>query len=108
RSMRKYGQTVSALSFIGDGSNDSDYLDFIIAAGYEKQVMETFRDHWLQELGRGTVLLFNEIPEHSVSVALINEMAESHDIQRIATAVPCGTVRFPRNWEDYLGMLRPR
>src|SRR5215467_7022622 len=33
--VHKYGQSFRALSFIGDGSNDSDYLDFIVAPGYE-------------------------------------------------------------------------
>src|SRR5579871_10701 len=36
QTQRKYGQSIPALSFVGDGSNDSDYLDFIIASGYEK------------------------------------------------------------------------
>src|ERR1035437_3386497 len=43
---RRYGQSVAAISFIGDGSNDSDYLDFIIAPGYEEAVMKAFCDYW--------------------------------------------------------------
>src|SRR5215217_2968090 len=40
RIARKYGQTVSTLAFIGDYSNDSEYLDLIVTPGYEKQVCE--------------------------------------------------------------------
>src|SRR4051794_14524608 len=29
QTLRKYGASYSALAFLGDGSNDSDYLDFI-------------------------------------------------------------------------------
>ena len=35
QSTRRYGQQYSALAFLGDGSNDSDYLDFIIERGFE-------------------------------------------------------------------------
>ena len=31
RTERRYGQTVPVLAFLGDGSNDSDYLDFMVA-----------------------------------------------------------------------------
>src|SRR6476660_5886885 len=49
----RYGQTLHALSFIGDGSNDSDYLNFIVARGHEKAVMEAFVAHWEEELKGG-------------------------------------------------------
>jgi peptidoglycan/xylan/chitin deacetylase (PgdA/CDA1 family)/CelD/BcsL family acetyltransferase involved in cellulose biosynthesis len=107
QSVRKYGQTVSALSFVGDGSNDSDYMDFIVASGYEKPVMEAFFAHWRKELDRGTVLLFNEIPESSPNLAVLKTLAEPSVLWK-ETAVPCGAVRLPQSWEDYLSMLRPR
>ncbi len=107
QSVRKYGQTVSALSFVGDGSNDSDYLDFIVASGCEKPVMEAFFAHWRKELDRGTVLLFNEIPESSPNLAVLKTLAEPSVLWK-ETAVPCGAVRLPQSWEDYLSMLRPR
>src|SRR5690349_16050282 len=33
--LRRYGQSAPTLAFIGDGSNDSDYLDCLIATGQE-------------------------------------------------------------------------
>ena len=42
RQYSRHGQTVSTLSFAGDGSNDTDYTDFILASGYEAQVMAAF------------------------------------------------------------------
>src|SRR5438105_5931328 len=70
QTMRKYGHTVQALSFVGDASNDSDYLDFIIARGYEEQVMAAFQEHWRKEWN-GAVLLINEIPENSPNLPLL-------------------------------------
>ena len=61
-SARIYGQTVPTLTFLGFVSNDSDYLDFIAASGWEEQVSEAFKGRLEEELKRGTVLRFNEIP----------------------------------------------
>ena len=105
---KKYGQTVSALSFIGDHSSDSDYLDFIIASGREAEVLEGFRRHLDDELSQGAVLDLNETPETSPSLPLLRQMAAAEKMIWRETDVPCGTVHLPETWEEYLAMLRPR
>ena len=107
-SVRRYGQTVPALTFVGDGSNDSDYLDLIVASGYEEPVMATFREHWVNELNRGTVLLLNEIPETSPCLPLLRSFANSRGTLGTEIDVPCGTVHLPESWDEYLSKLRPR
>src|SRR5579885_2603874 len=94
-SLRRYGQTVPALLFIGDGSNDSDYLDFIIAAGCEDQVMRAFLDHIASSLHGGTVLQLNEIPESSPNLLALKSLGDTADMIAVETDVPCGTVRLP-------------
>jgi peptidoglycan/xylan/chitin deacetylase (PgdA/CDA1 family)/CelD/BcsL family acetyltransferase involved in cellulose biosynthesis len=105
---RRYGQTVSTLTFVGDGSNDSDYLDTIAARGYEEQVMASFREHWENELHHGAVVLLNEIPETSPCLAQLRGFSESQGKLWTETEVPCGTVHLPDNWNGYLAKLRPR
>jgi peptidoglycan/xylan/chitin deacetylase (PgdA/CDA1 family)/CelD/BcsL family acetyltransferase involved in cellulose biosynthesis len=106
--VRRYGRTASALTFVGDGSNDSDYLDLIIAPGYEEQVMASFRAHWMKELNRGTVLVLNEIPETSRCLSLLTNVAKSQGAIWTESDVPCGTVHLPESWNEYLAKLRPR
>ena len=108
QTVRKFGQTVPVLSFIGDGSSDSDYLDLIFAPGFENEVIEAFRSHWMRELDRGTVVVLNEIPETSPSLPLLKNFAQSQEAIWTEADVPCGTVSLPETWEGYLGMLRPR
>jgi peptidoglycan/xylan/chitin deacetylase (PgdA/CDA1 family)/CelD/BcsL family acetyltransferase involved in cellulose biosynthesis len=108
QTIRKYGQSISTLCFVGDGSYDSDYLDFITAAGYEKQVMEAFRAHLQEELKRGLVLLLNEIPETSPHLPLLQELAESRQLAWKTGDVPCATVRLSDNWDDYMQTLQSR
>lgn len=108
QTVRKYGQRIPVLSFIGDGSNDSDYLDFLIARGWEQSVMEAFHRHLAKEFGRGTVLLLNEMPEQSPNLPLLKSLMEPGNAIWTETDVPCGTVRLPAIWEEYLNILRPR
>ena len=108
QTQRRYGQRVPALSFVGDGSNDSDYLDFIIASGYEEPVIQAFREHWRAVWSRGPVLLLNEIPESSPTLPLVRQAGGAGDCIFTESTVDCGTVRLPGTWEEYLGMLKPR
>lgn len=105
---RKYGQMVSMLSFLGDGSNDSDYLDFVAASGWEQPVCDAFRSRLEEELTRGAVLRFNEIPETSFILPLLKDLSETRGRVSTAEDVACATVKLPARWEDYLGILRPR
>lgn len=105
---RRYGQTVNALSFIGDHSADSDYLDVIVHAGREEQVMRAFAARWEEELGRGTVLLFNEVPETSPNLPWLRSLSGGGDAIRQESDVPCGAIALPGVWEEYVAMLRPR
>lgn len=110
--VKRYGQTVPALAFLGDGSiapprlNDSDYLDFIITPGFEQAVMRAFQGHCASALQSGTVLLLNEIPESSACLSFLRAM--NQELFYREAAVPCATVRLPENWEQYLSMLQSR
>ena len=108
REVRRYGQSVPALSFVGDGSNDSDYLDFIVTAGHEEKVLEVFQRHWLKDLGKGAVMLLNEIPANSPNLPCFKRLAEAQGALWKEAEVACGTVRLPQTWEEYLGILKPR
>lgn len=108
KTLTRYWRTAPALAFIGDGSNDSDYLDFVISSGYEKDVLRAFWEHWKEDLRRGTVLQLNEIPEASPNLAQIQSLIVTEKLLVTDTEVRCATVHLPKTWEQYLGMLRPR
>ncbi len=97
---RKYGQTVSTLTFLVDGSNDSDYLDFIAASGWEDRVSEEFRGYLEEELKRGVVLVLNDIPETSFTLPLLKKLSTSQGRVSTAEDVPCAAVRLPSSWDD--------
>ncbi|HXE04750.1 MAG TPA: GNAT family N-acetyltransferase [Bryobacteraceae bacterium] len=104
----RYGQKVSAFRFMGAGSNDTDYLDFIIEAGREEQVMAAFRAHIEKQLAAGAVFEFNEVPESSPNLPILRSWAAAENLLWMESDIPCGTVRLPQTWDEYLGMLKPR
>jgi peptidoglycan/xylan/chitin deacetylase (PgdA/CDA1 family)/CelD/BcsL family acetyltransferase involved in cellulose biosynthesis len=108
QSERRYGQVVSTLRFIGDGSFDSDYLDFIAARGYEERVFECFRSHWAWELREGTVIALNEVPDSSCFLPMLKGLSAAGETSWKDSDVPCAIVRLPGSWQAYLGRLKPR
>jgi peptidoglycan/xylan/chitin deacetylase (PgdA/CDA1 family)/CelD/BcsL family acetyltransferase involved in cellulose biosynthesis len=105
---RKYGQPVRALSFIGDGSNDSEYLDFIVEKGFERPVVKAFCAYLSPLLEKGTVLLLNEMPQTSPILHCLREETEGIGLHLTERDMPCGTAQLPDSWEVYLSSLRPR
>jgi hypothetical protein len=108
--LKRYGQSVEALEFIGYAPSDcdSDYLDFISAPGHEKAVMAALEGHWSDRMASGTVLLLNEIPETSPNLPGLYRMAEAAGMDKIESDVACATVKLPETWDAYLAMLKPR
>src|SRR5262245_46327739 len=90
--VRRGSQTARVLSFVGDGSNDSDYLDFAIAPAHEGQVIEAFSCRWVEELKRGTVLQVNEIPASSPNLSWLKTLTEGSGAVWKAVETPCSTV----------------
>ena len=108
RRLRRYGQTVSVVSFLVDGSNDSEYLDFIIAPGYERDVLAAFCSYLQPELNAGAVLMFNELPASSSSLQGLQAEAGRLSAAYTETTIACATALLPSSWDEYLGKLRPR
>ncbi len=109
RKLSQFGQSHTRLAFIGDGSGDSDYLDFIIARDHEKAVLASFWARWGDELRSGTVLSLSELPQSSGALCVLRAMAGADkSCLWTETPVSCGTARLPESWEEYLGVLRPR
>jgi peptidoglycan/xylan/chitin deacetylase (PgdA/CDA1 family)/CelD/BcsL family acetyltransferase involved in cellulose biosynthesis len=108
RTVARYGTSVPVLSFLCDGSADSDYLDFIAAAGWEAPVLEAFRRHWSADLSAGALLELNEIPESSPNFAILRSWGSGEQMLWTEADVPCSTVRLPGDWPAYLQGLAPR
>lgn len=97
-----------ALRLLGDGTHDSDYLDFVVARGEEEDVVPAFWS-WLRRAGpRYEVALWNEIPATSPSGAIVRRLAAAEGSLLEEDRVGCVAAALPASYPDYLASLKPR
>ncbi len=101
--VRSFGLTLRRLRLIGDGSKDSDDLDFIIHPGYEDMVVKGFLA-WARAR-RFDVCELNCVSPRSTSVNLIQQGTVEAGWGHMAGQWPTGIVRLPGTWEQYLKRL---
>ena len=97
-----------ALALVGDGSADSDYLDWISAPGRESAVVDAILRYARTQVPGWDLLLLNEIPEQSPHLAPLEARAREWSWPWHAERVPCARVLLPETWDQYLRMLKPR
>ena len=107
-SARRQGQTRRAIRFAVDGSNDSEYLDFIVAPECEREARVELAK-WLEaECRRGAVCLLNELPAASPTLPALRTLGQSHGRVWIEKQVPCAATALPATFETYVASLKPR
>lgn len=109
RTVRSVGPLrARALATLGDGSGDSDYLDWISERGREPDLVAAACAHLDADRSSWDLLLVNEIPAGSPHVPLLDAEARRRRWSVETTRVPCGHVPLPATWEEYLRSLKPR
>lgn len=96
------------LRFLGDGTFDSDYLDFIAAREKASIVTTAFFDYLASVKNQWDALQLNEIPENSPNLVVFRSYAEEAGWHLDPASVLCGFANLPATWEEYLRTLRPR
>jgi len=99
-----------ALRFLGDGTHDSDYLDFIVPRGDEESVLPAFWA-WLRG-GSGPlrydVALWNELPVASPHYPILKGLAEGSRAFIEEERIGCVVASLPASWDAYVAGLKPR
>jgi len=96
------------LKFLGDGTYDSDYLDFVVARGHGTPVLEAFFEYLKQSNESWDALQLNEIPEASPTLEFLRGLTERSRWLLHQDQVSCGIRSLPARWEDFLQTLKPR
>ena len=98
----------ACLRLIGDGSQDSDYLDCIVSRSRENDVIPAFVQFLESQRNRWDFLEFHGTPEGSVCLATMTNLARQKSWKCSSEPIPCATLLLPRDWSDYLRLLKPR
>ncbi|HEX5030738.1 MAG TPA: GNAT family N-acetyltransferase [Candidatus Eisenbacteria bacterium] len=102
------GMRHRTLVLLGDGSADSDYLDWISARGHEGTVVAGIIDGLRTSVPGWDLLLLNEIPETSPHLAPLLAEATMRGWLWHDWRVPCARVSLPASWDAYVKSLKPR
>ncbi|AEM77775.1 GNAT family N-acetyltransferase [Thermoanaerobacter wiegelii] len=94
------GLLVKRIKFIG--SNNSDYLDFIVRKGHENEFYTSLVNFLERYIDAFTVLDLEHIPEKSEFFPYImgSNLYYDYDVQDV-----CPYVELPQSWEEYLNSL---
>jgi CelD/BcsL family acetyltransferase involved in cellulose biosynthesis/peptidoglycan/xylan/chitin deacetylase (PgdA/CDA1 family) len=106
--VRFYGTSWKRLCLIGDGSNDSDYLDAFARCSRENEVISAFARFLELRHRCWDWLELNGTPQNSPCLAAIAKWAGERQWRFNTEVVPCTTLTLPNRWEDYLKALEPR
>ena len=102
------GLPCKRLRFLGDGSHDSDYLDFILASGREREILAAFLDKLRSLSSLVDVLQVNEILASSPTVSALSSWGQRHGWLERIEEMSCAVLQLPETWAEYLNSLRPR
>jgi CelD/BcsL family acetyltransferase involved in cellulose biosynthesis len=95
------------LRFVGDGSSDSDNLDFVVLPGYESAVARSLVQH-LATNRHWDICRLNVMPSDSVAANIfLQELSEAR-WKFETSAVPWTSIELPETWEAYLQQLSPK
>lgn len=94
------GLPVRRIKFIG--SNNSDYLDFVVRRGYESQFYANLVSFLERKINPFTVLDLEHLPERSEIFPFImgSSLYYDYDVQDI-----CPYIELPSDWDEYIGSL---
>lgn len=94
------------LRFIGDGSGDSDNLDFIVRPGFEQHCAQALIRR-LSENQNWDICSFNTMPDGSKAASALMEELKRVKWTFVADNSPCSAIEFPSSWPRYLESLSP-
>lgn len=85
----------------------SDYIDLILAAGYEEQVLTTLLDSVLSdEIPAWDIIRVCNVPEDSPTLTLLPQLAAERGLKsEVAREDVCPIITLTGSYEDYLGSL---
>jgi CelD/BcsL family acetyltransferase involved in cellulose biosynthesis len=98
---------IKQLRLVGDGSGDSDNLDFIVRPGEENRFVSALM-RWIAQQRNCGVCSFNTLPTNSLVAKILTSHVEEAGWPLRQTSIPNSAVPLPSTWESYIEGLSPK
>ncbi len=95
------------LRLVGDGSGDSDNLDFIVKRGEEERCAAALIE-WISRQRNSGICSFNTLPENSTITKRLVDRIEAAKWPLRITTTPNSAIPLPTTWESYIEGLSPK
>jgi CelD/BcsL family acetyltransferase involved in cellulose biosynthesis len=104
---RKFLGPVSlrVLLFMGDGSGDSDNLDFPVLPGFEEEFGKAILDHLKQHRQQWDICQLNTMPSSPPVAGCLEKLLRSEGWTCFEYSRTCSAVHLPATWEEYVQQL---
>jgi CelD/BcsL family acetyltransferase involved in cellulose biosynthesis len=99
--------SLSELRLVGDGSTDSDNLDFLVLPRYERAVANSLVQH-LATAPCWDICRLNVMPSDSVTANIFLQEITKARWNCETSTVPWTAIELPETWEQYLKQLSPK
>jgi len=93
------------LRFIGDGSGDSDNLDFLVRPGFEIEFASKFLEYLVQLRGQWQIARLNTVPRESVIANRLEHLLGGSRWTCFIALRECSSIQLPPAWDQYLSTL---
>lgn len=98
---------IRQLRLLGDGSGDSDNLDFIVKPSQEDKCASALVE-WISQQRNSGICSFNTLPQNSLVTKILVDRIENARWPSRITTTPNSAVPLPLTWESYIEGLSPK
>ena len=105
---RALGKTFRVIRLMGDGSNDSDNLDFPVRPGHEEGFAKTLLNYLKTEVRGWDFCQFSTLPADSRAGAFLSASLNELNWNQMEHRTPRSLLELPESWDDYLKRVSPK
>jgi CelD/BcsL family acetyltransferase involved in cellulose biosynthesis len=95
------GFHIRVLRMMGDGTYDSDNLDFPAQVGYENILADAVLKYLMQFKDSWDVCVLNTLPPDSVPAKCVAERLKTREWMSFEHSTPSSSIELPATWEEY-------
>ena len=101
-SRHSFPSSLRVLRMMGDGSHDSDNLDFPVRPGFEEAVTQSLLDWMRQNASQWDLCEFHTLPENSAIGSLLRLELQKRKWKPVTGSRPQTVVELANTWEEHL------
>jgi CelD/BcsL family acetyltransferase involved in cellulose biosynthesis len=97
--------SLRSLRFLGDGSGDSDNLDFVVRSGFEDEFANELVEYFEEQRQKWDIVRLNTTPAGSPIASRIERLLHNRRWTSFTEMRDRSSILLPASWDEYLATL---